>query len=159
MEINKLNDWLTLLANLGVLAGILFLSIELQQANRIATATAEIEIRNSYGDLNSGIYADEALAELLIRGQDDTAEYDAVEDIRHYQWIIQLVNIWLSIEIAYENGIAPLETYNVIFDDMNLTLGVPYSRKQLRLIHSQYPSLAETEVFTHINEQLLLVGE
>lgn len=38
MEIDKLNRWLTLGANIGVIAGILFLAIELQQNNELMAA-------------------------------------------------------------------------------------------------------------------------
>ena len=36
MKINDINQWLTLLANFAVLAGIIFLAMEIQQSNRIA---------------------------------------------------------------------------------------------------------------------------
>lgn len=38
MKIQKLNNWLTLLANVGVIAGIVFLGIEVQQSSNIAIA-------------------------------------------------------------------------------------------------------------------------
>jgi hypothetical protein len=38
MEIDKLNRWLTLAANIGVIAGILFLAVELQQNNELMAA-------------------------------------------------------------------------------------------------------------------------
>ena len=40
MNLDKLNGWLTLAANLGVLAGIVFLAIELDQSNRQARSDA-----------------------------------------------------------------------------------------------------------------------
>ena len=38
MEIDKLNRWLMLAANIGVIAGILFLAVELQQNNELMAA-------------------------------------------------------------------------------------------------------------------------
>lgn len=40
MSVEKLSHWLTLVANLGVLAGIIFLAIELQQNNRLLESEA-----------------------------------------------------------------------------------------------------------------------
>lgn len=40
-RVGGLNQWLTLAGNLGVLVGLFFLVVELNQANRIAAYTAE----------------------------------------------------------------------------------------------------------------------
>lgn len=159
MNVGKLNDWLTLCANVGVLVGILFLIFELQQANRIATTTAEVEIRNQFGEINAALYSDEVLAEIVDRVSQGGTEFSSIETARYYQWVIQLVNIWITIETAYENGIAPEETYGVMFDTMNLTLSAPLGQDQLRIIYNQYPSLVETVVFQYIDEQLSQIGK
>ena len=46
MKIKKLNDWLTLLANVGVIAGILFLGYELRQNNELMRAEARADRRD-----------------------------------------------------------------------------------------------------------------
>ncbi len=43
---NKLNQWLTLFANLGVMAGLMFLAIELNQNTQVTIAAASEEITN-----------------------------------------------------------------------------------------------------------------
>ncbi len=43
---NKLNQWLTLFANLGVMAGLMFLAIELNQNTQVTIAAASEEIAN-----------------------------------------------------------------------------------------------------------------
>jgi len=40
MKVDQINRWLTLLANVGVIAGILFLALELQQNNELLAAQA-----------------------------------------------------------------------------------------------------------------------
>ncbi len=42
----KVNKWLTLGANIGVLVGIMFLAVELRQNNDIAVRTYEIRLPN-----------------------------------------------------------------------------------------------------------------
>ena len=44
MNIDNLNRWLTLISNVAVLAGIIFLVVELQQNNLIAKAQTRTEI-------------------------------------------------------------------------------------------------------------------
>ena len=44
MDVEKINSWLTLTANVGVVIGLIFLGIELQQS-RLATEAATIQTR------------------------------------------------------------------------------------------------------------------
>lgn len=52
MNLDNLNKWLTLVANIGVLAGIAFLAIELQQSNKIAISS-QFHERSALGHENS----------------------------------------------------------------------------------------------------------
>ncbi|MBL4572696.1 MAG: hypothetical protein JKY86_06445 [Gammaproteobacteria bacterium] len=74
MGIDKINTWLTLLANLGVLAGIVFLGIEIQQnTNMVRTQT-----RDNMAEKQLSWYAlagrDSKTAELYLQGQRDELE-------------------------------------------------------------------------------------
>ncbi len=46
MDLKKLNQWLTLFANIGVLAGIIFLGFEIRQNTQIMKADAIQESTN-----------------------------------------------------------------------------------------------------------------
>ena len=67
------------LANIGVIIGLVFLVLEIQQANKIATATTEIEIRSLFSELNEALYAVPKFSELLVKAQDRDAELTAQE--------------------------------------------------------------------------------
>ena len=67
MDTEKLNKWVSLLANIGVLAGIVFLGLEIRQSNRIAMASAELSIRDHYFAHNQMVVTDDRVAELLPR--------------------------------------------------------------------------------------------
>ena len=86
MKLPVINDWLTLSANLGVLAGIIFLGIEISQSNKAtvaATYQARIsEIEASYqnaalSDYLPGIYEKfekeglESISEIELRRLQD----------------------------------------------------------------------------------------
>ena len=45
--VERINQWLTLVANLGVLAGIIFLAIEIQQNTDVTRSTTAQEISNT----------------------------------------------------------------------------------------------------------------
>jgi len=82
MEIDRLNRWLTFLANIGVIAGLVFLVLEIQQSNRIAVAATEIEVRNSFSSINASIYTDPELSRLMVRLVDIDVDLALDEDIR-----------------------------------------------------------------------------
>jgi len=155
MNLEKLNHWLTLVANLGVLIGILFLAQEMQQSNRIATANSEIEIRGGYGDLNQAIYGDPELAELFIKAQSSDEQLTTVELVRLTAWMRQLTNQWIAIEIAHTNGMVPVATYEVIFDDQRRFIrDSPALRPLIRKLIEDYPALSETATSRSLDQLL-----
>lgn len=52
---NKLNDWLTVLANFGVLAGIVFLAIEVSQNTKNLEMNRQIALAEAYATRNNTV--------------------------------------------------------------------------------------------------------
>jgi len=91
MNIEKLNQWLGLLANVGVVAGIIFLAIEV----RTNTSTNRIAILQNYSDNWMQIHAQLAenhelasLVELALSGGD----LDPVQSRQFRRWALQFVS-------------------------------------------------------------------
>ena len=85
------------LANVGVIVGLFFLVLEIRQANRIATATAEIEIRAMFSELNEALYAVEGFNELLVKAQNRDAQLTAGERVRLNGFVLRLSNAWQAV--------------------------------------------------------------
>ena len=51
MRLKRLNEWLALLANLGVIAGIVFLAIEVNQNNLLMKSQTRSDIAQSITDV------------------------------------------------------------------------------------------------------------
>ena len=155
MNSEKLNSWLALAANLGVLLGIVFLAAEIQQSNRIAKATTEIEIRSNYGVMNQALYGDSGVAALFIKAESESGELTAEEQLRLRAWLTQAINQWIAIEIAYQNDMAPRETFEVIFDDQRLYIdSYPGTRPIFRSVVTSYPAVADTEALRSLDKLL-----
>jgi len=155
MDMNRANRWLTIGANVGVLAGILFLAAEIQQSNRIAIASTEIDVRNSFAAINESIYSDSDIAELIVRSAESDAELTPVEEYRVFVFVLRLLNAWLAIETAYANGMVPQETYGVIEDDMRGFINrFPRFIPVFRQAYETYPALSTTDVYRTL-ERLL----
>lgn len=66
MNLDRLNRWLTLAANIGVIAGIVFLGIELQQNNRLSAAQAEFNLLQYEMSFASPGYENSDVAEFMV---------------------------------------------------------------------------------------------
>ena len=62
------------IANIGVIVGLAFLIMEIRQANKIAVANTEIEIRSLFSGVNEALYAVPGFDELLVKLKDEDAE-------------------------------------------------------------------------------------
>ncbi len=119
MNLDKLNQWLSLLANLGVLVGLVFLIVELNQANRIAIYTAESTRRTQYLDMNtSRIENPQIIAKLM---QPDPTFTD-IEWVQAVYTARQQANTWIDAENAVINGLLSEITYREIFDDIDVVI-------------------------------------
>lgn len=119
MNLDKLNSWLSLLANVGVLVGLVFLIVELNQSNRIASYSAESTRRSQFLDMNaSRIENPEIIAKLRI----PDPELNDVEWVQALYTARQQTNTWIDAENAVINGLLSETTYNEIFNDIDVVI-------------------------------------
>ena len=87
MDSAKLSDWLTVLANLGIVAGLVIVYLELDHANRLAEANAhqfrEAEITKAQIDYALSDYMPEIVIKARESGFDSLT---AVESSRYLMW-------------------------------------------------------------------------
>ena len=113
MSLDKLNVWLSLIANLGVIAGLVFVGLEIRQN----TTAMEREIRTSYADNVHGQIAEsDYLAPIVTKimekdgsdgvGQKIMAEYDLSPE-EAQRWWRHLLQNWLrdQADWIYEGGV------------------------------------------------------
>jgi len=160
MDTDRLNKWLTLAANIGVLVGIVFLALEVRQANRIAITSTELAVRSAYSEVNNAIYTNRDLAELLAkvtRPDFKLAGADS-EMIEAFAW--STLNNWLAVETAYENGLVPRSTFNDIQDDMRSYVeGWPAMNPVWQKILATFPSFSQSHVYRMLDEMLRAVDQ
>ena len=115
MDLDKLNKWLTLLANFGVVAGLIFLAIEIRQNQTLLEQNQQTILRDQelqilsatqsevemFNDLRAQIYLDEELAKLWLEGR--SGEFDSgVEEYRYHS----LCSAWfIANGLSYERSI------------------------------------------------------
>lgn len=119
MNLDKLNQWLSLLANVGVLVGLIFLIVELNQSNRIAVYSAESTRRTQFLEMNTARIENPAIiAKLMNPG----AEFTDVEWVQALYTARQQTNTWIDAENAVINGLLSETTYREIFNDIDVVI-------------------------------------
>ena len=101
MKPKKLNAWLTLVANFGVIAGLIFLGYEIRQNTTQLRAEALYSINEAISTLNAGIYNDAVLADIKVRGEADFSSLNQIEreQFSMYQFDrINLAELYLSLK-------------------------------------------------------------
>jgi hypothetical protein len=101
---DKINKWLTLLANLAVIAGIVFLAIELNQNSRMMQTQTRNAVTESI--LNFQINAETAgLRDIAQKGTKDPASLTADEAGKLAQLYVSNLRLWENIHYQYRNGV------------------------------------------------------
>lgn len=139
----------------SVALSLFFVAFEIQQTNRIAIVSTEIEIRNNFSELNEAMFSDSDLAKLMEKASDPDYQPLAGERTQLRSLAFRFMNIWLASEIAYRNGMLPEASFLIVLDDIGYLLDeVAYIRIQFREILENYPGWANTEVAKAIEIRL-----
>ena len=110
MESTKLNSWLTLAANIGVILGLLLLVVEIRQNTAASRAQTAQAIIDSSRNFLVGIAMDENFARLRESGQ---------SDVRTFPILILIVSPYIPAETGFTfkmsgfNGL--LESLTTVF--------------------------------------------
>jgi len=103
MDSDKLNKWLSLVANVGVIAGIVFLAIEIRQNSDVVRAQTRAQLTEQVMDLFSVNMNDQEYASVLMRGN-NVEELSPVEQYQYYRHRSAWVNHWRNVVYQYEMG-------------------------------------------------------
>jgi hypothetical protein len=87
MDSNRFNNWLSLLANFGVVAGLAMLVIEINQTNNLAEAEAAQERSDQISQAQKDFAISEHLPGIVVKYQESGIEaLTAVEISRYKSW-------------------------------------------------------------------------
>ena len=120
-----LGQAITILANVGVIAGILFLGIELRQNNELMEAEARRARALSAEEAYRMIAENEALAEMFVKEERGEALTDVESQRMRALWLRGLTDLQLAHAELPENEWSPLI-------------------EQYRLNHRLFPALRDT---------------
>lgn len=141
------------LGALSVLVTLFYLAQQIRQSNKIAKASSEVSIRNSFSAINTLLGENRELVEIAVKMEDTDCHLSKVEYLRIRSLLLQLTNVWISVEAAYENGMASKNSFEHIFDDITqLTTNWPATKPILLNIIAAYPSQGKSEIYKAIRK-------
>jgi hypothetical protein len=103
MKKPDLGQLVGILANLGVIAGIVFLSLQINQANRIATQQVRTELTARHFDLQKSVLENAELADLLFKLQSADTDLTPREQIQAQSYAALLLNIAATANVSVQS--------------------------------------------------------
>lgn len=144
MDSEKLNRWLALVANFGVVVGLGLLVFELREAQNFAETEASVRRLNQMQEAQTAIALSESLAELQVRARMDGASSLSPTELSRLQYwessvrlrmrsqYIQYVRGYLDAETA-EGIIRTAVTFLPYWQDLGYELGDNEFEQAIRL--------------------------
>lgn len=127
MNLDRLNRWMTLAANIGVLAGILFLSFELRQNTMASQMKAASDFQDSFSEIEFFIAQSPEFAALLVKGRNGEEVSDTGQ-LRLTTFYGNVLRTWQNTHLQFLAGALDKDLWNgsqarltvVINDDRGL---------------------------------------
>ena len=92
MNSEKLSDWLTLAANFGVILGIVFLALEINQSTKATVAAANDSVISGHLELALPIITESQVARVFALGLYQPDSLTDEEAVQFSMWLRQFVN-------------------------------------------------------------------
>ena len=106
---------ITVLANVGVVISLVFLTFEIRQNNVQLRAEGAYSINESVKALNQAVYLDKEFADLLLRGENSFIDLEPVEQRRLAQYFFSEINLAQYILSLENDGLSNLDFRYVDF--------------------------------------------
>lgn len=91
MKAQQLNDWLQVIATIGVVVGLMFVAMELRESSRMATEQGISAMSGAYSNFLSRL-DDPSSREILVRAMDESEELSIQESLHLMSLYLELVN-------------------------------------------------------------------
>ena len=101
-----LGQAIVIFANIGVIAGIVFLAFEIQQNTTQMRAEAALGSHQDLQRLNEAMYQDEEFAELIVRGEQDYACLDPIDQRRLEFYFFSELNLADLVSAFEDEGLS-----------------------------------------------------
>jgi hypothetical protein len=106
VKTKKISSWITLFANLGVIGGLVFVGLEVRQNTTQIRAEASYSINDALSVLNSSIYTNSNLADIVVRGEKSFLSLSEVEQRQFIAYQYDRVNLATHVLGLEDDGLS-----------------------------------------------------
>jgi len=107
---------LAILANVGVIAGIALLALEISQNTAAIRSQSSIAINDSLAHLNEALYDNPELTDIWIRGRESLMDLDSIEAERFAAFLLERLNL-----AVYVRELGRVDSADVHIDWIGIT--------------------------------------
>ena len=151
----KIRETIELIGIVAVVLSLLLVAYEVRQSNRIAQATTTYEIARDINQFNELGYSDPEFALLLDNLRDESFEPTPVEYLQIRLLANRFVNVWVTQEFAYENGLLSEDQIALTkLDVVTVTNAFPGLIEPLRDVIDARPGSSDSDVLEPLIERL-----
>jgi len=105
MKPSSLNEWLTLIANVGVIAGIIFLAAEISQNTNMIRSQTRDAVAEKQADYFFTIGANVETAGLLNRASNGTSDFEPEERTAFFYLTQGIFRVWENEFYQFQSGL------------------------------------------------------
>ncbi len=130
-----------------VVASLVYLALELRQANNIARFNTTQQLQARFNEINAILLTDQSLRELLAKKDTLTAD----EGERLYVFANFIVNVWISVQEARNDDQIDEDLFLSMINDVEVALERwPKIQGQIDLCLARYPGVEGYQIFDAI---------
>lgn len=111
MQLDKLNTTLALIANLGVLLGLMFVVLELRQNQASLDAGIQLSLSSAYQDISSRLIENREFAAVLYKVFTTPDELDPVDTLQVVSWTQEYLSLLYATYELRQKGIVSDELW------------------------------------------------
>ena len=136
---------------IAVLTTVAYLAIQVRRSNELSRFSSSRDVINQFNELNRLVATDSTLRAALMK----TDELSLDEEEQIYNFAMMFCNVWLSVQIAYDNGQIEPELYAAGAKDVLVELDRwPNFRAAATLWVMNYPENHHLDIFQPIVDSL-----
>ena len=157
MNLDRATHLLTLLANLGVILGIVFLVLEMRQTSAIATAQVRLDYSAGWRSVDES-RQDESFAKILTKSMESPEDLSLTELIRLDAYYSGILDQLLSAQTTRTTGLVDGEFSEVANTIGSIYFSDAFARAWWRQVRSDWTSTMNND-FQAVIDEAILAGE
>jgi hypothetical protein len=143
VKLSHVNDWMKLIGNLGVFAGLVLVALQMQQANHIARSEQKAESTKSYQDVEVAMLGENG-SSAWVKAVLDPASMTREEIKIMDAYMINALNFILRAQEREQAGLEPAGTFKSQLQNASFFFGNAFAQtwwKYEQVHHQNNPEL------------------